>query len=221
MNKIIKFTSMLMASSIMLMGCGQKEYYNAIRTQNETIVRINAQREAEREKEERLHEEKMSMIMQSAMNAAAKTPDVTDDVLLPVLFMNMENQRTLAKVLTADKNKSLQLQKIKAPDSFGDNVRKSTGMILGIGGIILGVTQSHNMKDVAIAGINGAGNKMNVTGDNNSVISDSYKNGTDNTITGSNDTAINITSNEMTEPKESEEPEEATEATEPEDAGTE
>ncbi len=189
-NKIVRFIALLMVSSMILMGCGQAEYYKAVQVQNENIAKNNAIAQQNKEKADAMHEERMLILLQNAMTAAAKTPDVTDDILVPMLVMNMESQRTMAQALTAGKSKPMQMQAIKAPDSFGDNVRKSAGLILGVGGIALGITQAHGMKDIAVAGINAAGSKMEVSGDNNSVTSDSYKNGTDNTVSNSTDTSI-------------------------------
>ena len=183
--------------SLMLAGCGQKEYYTAVQKQNEAIYQMN---KIDREKErldEQKHQEKMAIIMQQSLTAAAKTPDITDDILLPVLFMNMENQRSMVKMLASKDSKPMQLQPIKAPDSFGDNVRKSTGMVLGIGGLILGITQSNNMKDIAVSGMNAAGTHV-TTGDNSNVYSDSYKN------TGNDTGDINIATQETQIPTEEE-----------------
>jgi len=194
---IKKTISIMIIMSLMLAGCGQKEYYTAVQKQNEAIYQMN---KIDREKErldEQKHQEKMAIIMQQSLTAAAKTPDITDDILLPVLFMNMENQRSMVKMLASKDSKPMQLQPIKAPDSFGDNVRKSTGMVLGIGGLILGITQSNNMKDIAVSGMNAAGTHV-TTGDNSNVYSDSYKN------TGNDTGDINIATQETQIPTEEE-----------------
>jgi hypothetical protein len=126
----------------------------------------------------------MVKILQTSLNAAAQTPDKMDDVLIPVLLMNMENQRTMAKALMAGKERQVALQPIKAPETFGEAVKNSTGAILGIGGIIVGLTQSNNLKDVAVAGMNAAGTHNIVSGEGNSIVNDSYKSGSQNTMTG-------------------------------------
>jgi hypothetical protein len=183
-----KIISIILISSFsfMTIGCGQKEYYSAVKSQNETITQLNLIEQQKEREADLIHEQRMAEIMKNSMIAAAKTPDMTDDVLIPVLFMNMENQRTMAKALVAQNKRPIQLQPIKAPDSFGDNVKKSAGLILGVGGLILGITQSNNMKDIAVAGMNAAGTKIDVSGNNNDVVNDSYKNGTDNVVNGNN-----------------------------------
>jgi hypothetical protein len=173
-KKIISI-ALIASFSFMTVGCGQKEYYTAIQSQNETITHLNLIEQQKEREADMIHEQRMAEIMNRSMIAAAKTPDMTDDILVPVLFMNMENQRTMAKVLMSQNRRSIQLQPIKAPDSFGDNVKKSAGLLLGVGGLILGITQSNNMKDIAEAGINASGTRIDASGNNNSITSDSFK----------------------------------------------
>jgi hypothetical protein len=184
MKKFLKIVTPMIILSIVLAGWGHKEYFSAVKAQNETIHHMNLQREHEKYIEEQHHEEYMVKILQTSLNAAAQTPDKMDDVLIPVLLMNMENQRTMAKALMAGKERQIAFQPIKAPETFGEAVKNSTGAILGIGGIIVGLTQSNNLKDVAVAGMNAAGTHNIVSGDGNSVINDSYKSGSQNTMTG-------------------------------------
>jgi hypothetical protein len=84
----------------------------------------------------------------------------------------------------AGKEQQVALQPIKAPETFGEAVRNSTGAILGIGGIIVGLTQSNNLKDVAVAGMNAAGTHNIVSGEGNSIVNDSYKSASQNSMTG-------------------------------------
>lgn len=184
MKKGIKIISCLVISSMMLMGCGQKEYYQAVNNQNQAITEMNIKAQEDERRNDQIHEQNMLKMMSQSMESASRSPEITDDILVPILFMNMENQRTMAKVLMNKNGNVMALQPIKAPDSFGDNVRKSAGLILGIGGIALGISQSHALKDVAVAGIGAAGTKITASGDGNTITSDSYKNGTDNVING-------------------------------------
>jgi hypothetical protein len=211
-KKIISI-AVITSFSFMTIGCGQKEYYSAIKSQNETITQLNLIEQQKEREADLIHEQRMAEIMKNSMIAAANTPDMTDDVLVPILFMNMENQRTMAKALVAQNKRPIQLQPIKAPDSFGDNVKKSAGLILGVGGLILGIAQSNNMKDIAVAGMNATGTKIDVSGNDNAITTDSYKlqnNGNDNAITtgdvmvlqnDGNDNAI-TTGDVITPPKE-------------------
>ena len=189
-SKVIKPIAIAVICVFVLAGCGQKEYYSAIKEQNQYIAEMSRAAEDNKRIDENAHQETMIVLLQQAMTSASKTPSVVDDVLVPMLVMNMESQRTMAKALTAGKERPMQLQQIKAPDSVGDTIRKSTGLILGAGGLILGIAQSNNMKDIAVAGMNAAGSKMSVTGDGNTITSDSNKNGTDNIIRDSQDTTI-------------------------------
>jgi len=181
--------ALIILSCFTLLGisaCGQKEYFEAVKEQNVTIQSMNMANEARREREEQRHQERMLTLMQTSMQAAASTKDKTDDVLVPLLIMSMEDKRIMAKALTAGNEKPMQLQTIKAPDSFGDGVRKSTGALLGIGGIIMGITQSNNMADIAAAGMNAAGVHNSITGDSNTITSDSYKTASQNKMGDSN-----------------------------------
>ena len=190
-NKVIKPIALSVVFFFLLAGCAaQKEYYTAVKEQNQNIAQMNKIAQANKEAADAAHEERMVTLLTQSMTAAAKTPDITDDILVPMLVMQMENQRTMAKALTAGKTHQMQMQAIKAPDSIGDNIRKSSGLILGIGGLALGISQANSMKDIAVAGINAAGKKMSVTGNNNSIVSDSNKNGTDNIVRDSDNTTI-------------------------------
>jgi hypothetical protein len=188
-------------SMLGLTACGQKEYFEAVKEQNITIQSMNLADRAARAKEEERHEERMLLLMQNSMRAAASTKDKTDDILVPLLIMSMEDKRVMAKALTANSEKPMQFQHIKAPDSFGDGVQKSTAALLGIGGIILGITQSNNLADIATAGLNAAGTHNIVSGEGNTVTNDSYKAGSQNTTTGDNNaiTAGSVTANSPTD----------------------
>jgi len=185
-KKTLIYTVISVISVILLIGCGQKEYYTAIEKQNTLIYQMNLQREREKVLEEQRHEEHMARLFQTSLSAAAQTKDKTDDVLIPILLMNMENQRTMAKALAAGKEKQIALQSIKAPETFGEAVKNSTGAILGIGAIWAGIAQSNNLTDVAIAGMAGAGVHNTISGHDNKVINDSYKSGSQNNTNGNN-----------------------------------
>jgi len=189
MKKSIKFIACALLASVFLFGCADKEYYNAIRAQNETIWKINserAEREAQREKQ---HEALMMQLITNGVVAASKTEDKTDDVLVPMLIMNMENQRIMADALKSRNTRTPQLQQIKAPDSIGDIIRKSTGAILGGMGLYVNMKQSSDMRDVAIQGMSHAGTNTTVNGDGNSTVLDSYKSGSQNSVVGDSNTS--------------------------------
>jgi hypothetical protein len=142
-----------------------------------------AKEEKERQEEDR-HEARMLLLIQQSMTAAANTPEKTDDVLVPIIIMSIEDKRIMAHALTANSRQAIQFQKIKAPETFGEAVQKSTGAILGIGAIVNSAIQSNNLADVATAGITSAGTTNTISGDGNSITNDSYKSGSQNTITG-------------------------------------
>jgi len=182
MKKIISF----ILTSFFLVGCSANtEYYKAVQKQNEVLMQQQiAKEKAEREEDNR-HQEMMMNFLQKSTEAAAKTPEITDDILVPMLVMNMEQQRLLAKALQAPHQKGLVLHEIKAPETAGEFMKNSTSLVLGGLGIYAGLKASDNLVDLGIAGLNAAGNKLTVSGNNNKVNSDSFKNGTDNTITDS------------------------------------
>jgi len=188
MKKSIKLLVSVAIMSLLLAGCGQKEYYTAMEKQNTLIYQMNLQHEHEKMLDEQRHEEHMARLFQTSLSAAAQTKDKTDDVLIPILLMNMENQRTMAKALAAGKERQMALQPIKAPETFGEAVKNSTGAILGIGAIWAGIAQSNNLTDVAIAGMAGAGVHNTISGHDNKVVNDSYKSASQNTTTGNNNT---------------------------------
>jgi len=164
-------------------GCaGQKEYYSAIKSQNETIQKLNAANAAKEAEADRKHEEQMTLLLTNSMVAAAATPDKTDDVLIPLLIMSFEDKRVMAKALS-NNNDVYKFQVIEAPESAGDFVRKSSSALLGVGAIVSGIIQSNNTKDIAVEGLKASGSS--VSGDNNSVYIDSYKSGSQNTTSGS------------------------------------
>ena len=193
MKKIISIFVSCLVIPILLIGCAyQGAYYSAIKEQNLRIAKIQAEQKKERDKEQYLHEEKMAKLYQSSMVAASKTKEITDDVLIPILFANLETQRTLSKALSSGNEQSINIQKIEKPDSFGDQVQKSASVILGVGSIGLGIVQSHAMRDISVAGLNAlaksAGKRIEVSGNGNIV--ESYKNGTENTVSNSDNTNI-------------------------------
>ena len=203
--KIIRFFVSCLFIPAFLVGCAnQQEYYSAVRTQNERIIKFQAEQRAKKEKEQQLHEEKMAKLYQSSLTAASKTKEITDDILIPILFANLETQRTLSKALSSNKEENINIQKIEKPDSFGDNVRKSTSLLLGVGQIALGITQAHGMRDVSVAGLNAlantSGKKIEVSGNGNVI--ESYKNGTENKVSNSDHT--NISGHSATIPGEEE-----------------
>jgi hypothetical protein len=169
---------------LLLSGCGQKEYYDAVKAQNITINSMNIEKHKSEQLAEARHEERMLVLIKSSMTAAAGTPEKTDDVLVPLLIMSIEDKRVMAHALTANSNKQMQLHIIKAPETFGEAVQKSTSAILGVGAIVSGIIQSNNLTDVATAGISSAGTTNTISGEGNSITNDSYKTGSQNTVTG-------------------------------------
>jgi hypothetical protein len=146
---------------------------------------MNLRHDKKQEIEQQLHEERMALLIQQSMVAAAKTPEKTDDVLIPIIIMGLEDKRIMAHALTASNKKAISFQPIKAPETVGDAIQKSTGLLLGIGAIVNSALQSKHLADVAEAGISSAGTSSTVTGNGNAITNDSYKTGSQNNINGS------------------------------------
>lgn len=182
---ILISATLFCVSPFLLMGCAdQSKYYDAVKAQNTTIQSLRTQAMQEKRDADIRHEERMTQLIKDAMTAAASTEDKTDDVLVPMLIMNMEDKRIMAEALTAGKNNMPSLQPIKAPETAGEFIRNSTGALLGVGAIVTGIIQSNNMKDIAVAGMNAAGTRIDVSGDGNAITNDSYKTGSQNSING-------------------------------------
>jgi len=174
MKKVAKIVVYCVISAFALASlnaCGYKDYANAVKEQNLTIQQKRLMYQADKESERRIHKEKMLLMAISAMAAAKTTEDGSDDVMVPMLIMTLENSWIMSEAIASMNYKPEQTFAIQAPDSFGDGVKKSAGAILGIGAIALGFQNSKNMKDIAVAGMNGAG--TNITGDNNTYSSGS------------------------------------------------
>jgi len=154
-----------------LNACGYKEYAGAVKEQNLAMQQRRLIHQADQEAKRRAHKEKMLMLAVNAMKAAQATADKSDDVMVPMLVMTLENSWIMSEAINSMNYKPEQTLAIQAPDSFGDGVRKSTAAILGVGGIILGIQNSDNMAEIAVAGIHGAG--TNITGNSNTFSSGS------------------------------------------------
>lgn len=168
--KIISLVAISLMS-VGLMGCGNHgEYVKAVSDQNLKIHEMNLQHQTNKERENFLHEEKMSTLMSNAMLSAGATPDKMDDVLVPLLFASMEDKKVMADALSKNDN-IIPFQKIEAPETFSEAIKNSTGLILGGAGVALGIVQSNNMADIAIAGISRSGTSTtyNTSGENHTV----------------------------------------------------
>ena len=156
--KKVVLTGIVLILCLSLTACGDYgKYAQAMKEQN-IALQVQADREdAKREAAQRKHEEKMLTLTNSALQAAALTPEKTDDVITPLTIMVLEDKWQTSRMLEQSKRQAPAVAKIEAPETLGDSVKKMGGTILGVGGIILGITQSNNLADVAKAGINNAG----------------------------------------------------------------
>lgn len=172
-----------------LMGCSGKEYAQyaqAVKEQNITRqLRMETERRV-REDAQRQHEIKMATLTGKLMTAAAKTDSKNDDLMVPMMVMLLEDKWSTTKTIAAMNQKPDELATIKPPETTGELIQKSTGLLLGLGGVWLGITQSNNLADVATAGIAGAGTHNTVSGKNNTLTSGSHNTDSYNEASGTN-----------------------------------
>lgn len=174
----------------LLVACGQKEYYQAVKEQNITLqLRMENERATRTDRSMRQDRETLVLIEKLSV-ATGKTATPHDDFMAAMMLMMVQDKSNMADLAYNLTKKDMQLQKIEAPDSAGDIIQKSTGLILGAAGLTLGIMQSNNSRDIALAGIAGAGVHNTVSGENNILTSDSYKSGTDNIVNAGGDSII-------------------------------
>lgn len=171
MNSISKVITGLVIL-VMVSGCAQDAYYKAITDQNIAISEVNAKAIAKQEEADRIHEDRMARLMTASMVAATQTPDKSDDVLIPLMYAQIEDKRVMSKALTAN-SRQPNVQQIAPPETLGDFIQKSTGLALGIGGVALGVVSSNNNRDILVGAMSGLSdaNGIKVT-DGSTYISD-------------------------------------------------
>jgi hypothetical protein len=181
---------LLILFSFAMGGCAggesYKAYANAIKEQEVTRQLMIAQQRNQSEDRQRKHELKMTELMGTMAQAASASPDKTDDMMVPLLFMIMEDKFQMAEITRQSSQPLNQPIVMKAPETTGEMIRSSTGLVLGLGGIALGIMNSQNMADIAEAGLAAAGNTNTVNGDGNTLTSDSYKSGSQNLMGNSN-----------------------------------
>jgi hypothetical protein len=150
--------------TISTVGCADYGQYAQAKKEEAIAAQLLASREEAKEAlEQREHEAKMITLTNNLMTAVAGTTDKTDDVLAPLMVMMLEDKWSQTKTMSTLLKPKPQVSEIKAPESAGEFLQKATNLVLGAGGIYLGVRQSDNMKDVATAGINGAGTHTTAT----------------------------------------------------------
>lgn len=180
--RLAKPLALLLAVAL-LTGCGQKEYYAAVQAQNDRILKQHNDREERLAREETAKNERLMQADRAAIEAVGRTPDKTDDVLVPLMIAQRE---TISTIVAANKPVvQPPVLQIQPPETAGDFVQKSTGLVLGAGGMVVGAIQSNNMKDVAVAGIAGAGVHNYANGKGSVITSDSQNAGSKNTAGGS------------------------------------
>lgn len=148
---------LLMLLLTTLVGCGSKEYYQAVKEQNITMqLRLENERLI-REDKQRQHDKDMIALIEKLSVATGTTTNTYDDFMAAMLLTVIQDKSTMADVVHTLTHKEAQLHPIKAPDSVGDTIQKATPAVLGIGGITASILQSSSMADIAIAGIKNAG----------------------------------------------------------------
>lgn len=162
--KKVVLTGIVLILCLSLTACGDYgKYAQAVKEQN-IALQVQADKEdAKREAAQRKHEEKMLTLTNSALQAAALTPEKTDDVTTPLMIMVLEDKWQTSRMLADSKKRPAAVAQIQAPTTIGDEIKKAGSTLLGLGGIYLGVRQSDNMADVAKAGIAGAGTHNTAT----------------------------------------------------------
>lgn len=176
-GKKILTTALCFALILPMVGCGKdySQYAQAVKEQNITRqLRMETERR-EREYAQRQHEAKMAKLTGDLVMAAGKTENPNDDMMVPLMVMMMEDKWAMAQAAAAANAPKEQLAVIRPPDTIGDTIQKSTGAILGLGGIWLGIKQSDNLAKVATTGITNAGTNTYVSGENNSAYTDGSK----------------------------------------------
>lgn len=193
--------------ALSISGCADyKEYAKAQTTQNEKAIKELEIKEAKEQTRRNDYKLEVMSLSTNALIAASKTADKTDDVLVPILLMTISDKFIMAEALISQNDKMAQITPVEAPDSIGDTIQKSTGLLLGVGGIVLGVSQADNMETIALAGIAGAGTKNIVSGENNRLSADKYKSGSDNIVSAMGDSSIqagDVNNSSMTQPNDS------------------
>ena len=164
---LIKKIILILLLVFVLTSCSNKEYYQAIKEQNITIQLKAENERLVREDKQRQHQKEMISLIEMLSISTGNTANTNDDFMAAMLLLMVQDKNSMADLAYNLTKKDIQLQQIKAPDSIGDTIQKSTGLLLGVAGISLGIVQSNNMKDIATSGINAAG--MSVSGSNNNL----------------------------------------------------
>ena len=169
--KSILIVSLCIALALPLVGCSKdySQYAQAVKEQNITQqLRIETE-QREREYTQQKHEAKMLALAGNLINAAAATDSKNDDMMVPLIIMMMEDKWAMAQANANANTASPQLVAIEAPETTGEVLRSSTGLVLGLGGLALGIIQSNNLTEVATAGMAAAGTHNVVSGENNTL----------------------------------------------------
>jgi len=172
----------------------EKVSYNNLMATNAHLRWLHEQTRKE-EIEDREYKAQMQKQYMDAMTAAAKTKEKTDDVFVPIVFSLMEYKGRRNPSVTVLPRESLPTAsniKIEPPETPGQFAQRAGGTLLGIAGITLSIVDSNNDRKVMEALAARSSYHVDAR-DNAHVNLDSYKSGTDNTITGdSNTTGGNV-----------------------------
>lgn len=180
---------------VMLVGCSGQDYgqyTQAVKEQNVTTqIRIEAANR-EREERDRKHEEKMMAFAVNAMQAAGVTKDKTDDLMVPMVLMLLEDKWSVAKMVEASNQKEPQLQTVKAPETTGELISKAAPAVLSLGGMALSgfTTWTNNQTTSDLLNAATLGTSIVMSGEGNTTNTDSFKSGSDNTVVSSGDSTI-------------------------------
>lgn len=170
-------------------GCANDKYYSAVTAQNERILKQHNDAVARQEREDAARHERLAKLDQAMIEAAGRTRDTTDDILVPLIIAQRE---TFSTLVGAQKPVAPPpLLAIEPPEKISDVIKSSTPLVLGAGGIVAGVWQNENMKEIALGGIAGAGVHNYANGKGSSITSDSGNTGSKNTAGGNQKISAN------------------------------
>ena len=145
-------------SLLIIGGCGNDKYYDVMK---EIVIAQQLQAakdEAKRADEQRKHEEFMAKFGTELMKNASASGDKSFQATAPLMVMLLEDKWSTQRAqVAAPVRPNVSLSDIRPPETWGEFIQKSTGVILGGFGTWLGITQSNNLTKVAVSGINGAG----------------------------------------------------------------
>jgi len=180
----------------LISGCADRtQYYQAVREQNTAIQIQRSAFERELKEIRQRHQERMVQMIGQAMKAAALTPDHTDDIMVPVLFLVLQDKWDMVEMMPKQNPGPGQMQKIEAPSDGADYLKAASpyfGMLLT--GLV-GWKAFDTVADVAAQ----AGGQYFLNGQNATMNQNSFNTGSYNNQTAGTEAAINASNTPASE----------------------